>query len=90
MSDGSVEYERIIADLKSLLGELKIDITPPKSSQLLQNYPNPFNPETWIPYQLAEAASVTLTIYDGGGQLVRTIEVGHQVAGTYVDRSKAI
>ena len=41
----------------------------PDDTQLLANYPNPFNPETWIPYQLAEAAGVTVTIYDlhGGG-----------------------
>ena len=35
----------------------------PKETVLLANYPNPFNPETWIPYQLAKDADVTLTIY---------------------------
>ena len=62
----------------------------PDETALLHNYPNPFNPETWIPYQLAEDAFVTLTIYDGNGQVVRTFEVGHQIASAYADRSKAI
>ena len=42
----------------------------PSETELLQNYPNPFNPETWIPYQLAEDAFVTLTIYDTAGRVV--------------------
>ncbi len=62
----------------------------PKETQLLANYPNPFNPETWIPYRLAEDAFVTLTIYDQGGRIVRTLEVGHRIAAVYEDRSKAI
>ena len=62
----------------------------PAETQLLRNYPNPFNPETWIPYRLAEDAFVTLTIYDGTGQAVRTIDVGHQIAAVYEDRSKAV
>ena len=61
----------------------------PRETALLPNYPNPFNPETWIPYRLAEAAFVTLTIYDGSGQIVRTLDVGHQIAGYYTDRMKA-
>ena len=62
----------------------------PAETQLLPNYPNPFNPETWIPYRLAEDAFVTLTIYDGAGQVVRTLDVGHQIAAVYENRSKAI
>ena len=62
----------------------------PAETELLCNYPNPFNPETWIPYRLAEEAFVTLTIYDGNGQVVRTIDVGHQAAAVYENRSKAI
>ena len=61
----------------------------PQETVLLPNYPNPFNPETWIPYRLAEDALVMLTIYDGEGQMVRTLEIGHQIAGYYTDRTKA-
>ena len=62
----------------------------PAETRLLANYPNPFNPETWIPYRLAEDAFVTLTIYDLRGRVVRTLEVGHQVAAVYESRSKAV
>ena len=62
----------------------------PIETELLHNYPNPFNPETWIPYRLAEDAFVTLTIYDGAGHVVRTLDVGHQIASAYESRSKAI
>ena len=62
----------------------------PRETELLRNYPNPFNPETWIPYRLAEDAFVTLSIYDGIGQVVRTLDIGHQVASIYESRSKAV
>ena len=62
----------------------------PTETKLLANYPNPFNPETWIPYRLAEAAFVTLTIYDLNGQVVRTLDVGHRIAAVYESRSKAV
>ena len=62
----------------------------PAETKLLRNYPNPFNPETWIPYRLAEDAFVVLTIYDGNGRVVRTLDVGHQVAAVYESRSQAV
>ena len=61
----------------------------PKETALLANYPNPFNPETWIPYQLAEPAEVTLRIYTIKGELVRTLALGHQPAGIYQTRTRA-
>ena len=61
----------------------------PEQTSLLSNYPNPFNPETWIPYQLAKPADVTLTIYDIQGRVVRDLDLGHQRAGMYHTRSRA-
>ena len=61
----------------------------PKETALLPNYPNPFNPETWLPYQLAQSTDVTLAIYAANGQVVRTLELGHQPAGMYQTRSRA-
>ena len=59
-------------------------------TKLLPNYPNPFNPETWIPYQLAEAGDVSVKIYDVGGRLVRTIPVGFKPVGYYLTRERAV
>ena len=61
----------------------------PETTALLPNYPNPFNPETWIPYQLAMPADVTLTIYDIQGRVVRDLDLGHQRAGMYQSKSRA-
>ena len=83
-NDGSVTFQRAIANLEQLLAALM-----PKETALLANYPNPFNPETWIPYQLAEPAEVTLRIYAIKGELVRTLALGHQPAGIYQTRTRA-
>ena len=77
-------YQRGIAMLKQLLAAMT-----PAETVLLPNYPNPFNPETWIPYHLADAADVTLTIYDTKGAPVRQLDLGHQPVGYYTDRTKA-
>ncbi len=61
----------------------------PTATRLLQNYPNPFNPETWIPYQLAEDAQVSVQIYDIGGKLMRTLDFGLKPAGFYLTRERA-
>jgi len=63
--------------------------TIPKEFRLLQNYPNPFNPETWLPYELAADATITIRIYNVNGQLVRQFSLGKQKAGRYVDKRKA-
>ena len=54
-----------------------------------QNYPNPFNPETWLPYSLKEAVSVTLEIYNARGQLVRVLKFGVQEPGDYLTPATA-
>ena len=60
-----------------------------RQNQLSQNYPNPFNPETWMPYQLAEAAKVTMKIRDTKGLMVRDLDLGLQPAGVHQSRSRA-
>ncbi len=83
--DGSIAFRQGIANLHNLLASLIV----PQETALHANYPNPFNPETWIPYQLAVPAEVTLTIYDMYGGVVRRLEVGHQAAGLYQSRNRA-
>ena len=82
--DGSLGFQRGIANLKYLWASIR-----PDKTALLTNYPNPFNPETWIPYQLASAVDVKLTIYDTKGELVRRLDLGYQPVGYYIDRAKA-
>ena len=83
--DGSIAFRQGIANLEVLLASMI-----PQETALLPNYPNPFNPETWIPYQLAVPAEVTLTIFDMNGGTIRHLEAGHQAAGTYQSRSRAL
>ena len=82
---GGLSYSRGIAVLEQLLARLM-----PDKTLLLANYPNPFNPETWIPYQLANPAEVTVTIYAVNGAVVRTLDLGHQRAGSYASRHRAV
>ena len=82
--DGSAIFDLGIANLERLL-----HATVPEETKLLLNYPNPFNPETWIPYQLAKATDVTVSIYSVNGTLVRTLALGHQAAGVYQSKSQA-
>ena len=63
--------------------------TIPNETRLYPNFPNPFNPETWIPYQLAEAAEVHISIYDVQGQRVRELPIGFRAVGIYTNRSEA-
>ena len=76
--------QRGVLFLEQLLAALT-----PKETALLPNYPNPFNPETWIPYGLANGMNVQISIYDISGELVRQLDLGHQRAGHYTERSRA-
>ena len=84
VNDKAPVFQRGIAVLQSLL-----TVLIPKATILLPNYPNPFNPETWIPYQLAAAADVTIRIYAASGELVRTLTLGYQSAGIYQNRGRS-
>jgi hypothetical protein len=82
--DGSEIFQRGIAALERFL----ILVVPEKTG-LFQNHPNPFNPETWLPYQLASSAEVTIEIYDIRGRLIRRLNLGQQPTGLYLNREDA-
>ena len=87
----TLQHEISATDVHRAFTELRL--TPanltPKRTVLLTNYPNPFNPETWLPYQLANDAEVTIHIYSSTGQLVQNLDLGFQQAGYYIGKSRA-
>ncbi len=82
--DGTNLFRQGIANL-----EVLIDSAAPVKTVLLPNYPNPFNPETWIPYDLAQATDVSITIYNLKGESVKRLKLGFQAAGTYRTQARA-
>jgi hypothetical protein len=85
----SPDIDRFKAHLARLI-VMDRAISPPVTFRLLPNYPNPFNPATWIPYQLAQASDVTISIFTASGQLVRILDLGHKEAGSYTSKDKAV
>jgi hypothetical protein len=66
-----------------------IPIVVPAATAAGQNFPNPFNPETWMPFELADASEVKITIYDIYGRPVRELDLGHREAGSYTAQGEA-
>jgi hypothetical protein len=80
---GTTLGANLIVDEKEEIGAI------PGETRLLQNLPNPFNPDTWIPYKLASDASVTISIYNLKGQLIRALHLENQKAGNYLTKDRA-
>jgi len=55
----------------------------PTVYKLEQNFPNPFNPSTTVNYQLPEASTVKIVVYNMLGQEVKTLVSEDQLAGYY-------
>ncbi|MBI2418763.1 MAG: T9SS type A sorting domain-containing protein [Ignavibacteriales bacterium] len=86
-----LSYQKMLYNMK--LAEQKYDLltavapqgsNAPKGYLLGRNYPNPFNPSTKITYQIPEAASVKLTVYNMLGKEITTLVNGQQSAGNHV------
>lgn len=58
--------------------------------RLLGNYPNPFNPGTLISYLLPARSTVTVTVYDLRGRVIRTLEQGIQESGKHTLQFEAV
>ena len=59
------------------------EVETPEAHRLSQNYPNPFNPQTTIPYDVAKAGAVRLSIHTLTGQRVRTLVDGECPPGSF-------
>jgi len=71
------------APLAKLAGAENAAAALPNGTGLLANYPNPFNPSTTIPYVLAEAGLVKLSVYNVLGQQIRVLVDQLHVPGSY-------
>ena len=78
-----VDYVRVYQDGATAVEE-KDSAFLSKEFALHQNYPNPFNPTTLIRYDLPQADSVLLEIFDMSGRKVQTLINQHQRAGRYL------
>ncbi|MDQ1318010.1 MAG: type sorting protein, partial [Candidatus Poribacteria bacterium] len=83
--DGVVD----ILDIVSILNGAKGAPASRLVNELGVSFPNPINPEAWIPFKLAESNDVVIKLYNTKGQLVRTLDLGYRVPGSYITRTMA-
>jgi hypothetical protein len=69
--DGSCAYHGPVVFHQESGDDDGIPPALPQETKLLQPYPNPFNPRLCIPFQLRDAASVRISVYNARGQVVR-------------------
>ncbi len=79
-TDGfNINYFDILAEVTAVSSDLQ-----QVRCELLPCFPNPFNPTTSIRYDVHEPMSVSLSVYDVKGQLIRTLVAAETVsAGRY-------
>ncbi len=82
-------HVQLLGNRAETWGLIKRRAGVPSETALLPNYPNPFNPDTWIPFNLAEASEVAVRVYDVAGREVRHIDLGYRDAGFHRDRADA-
>lgn len=54
-----------------------------QTADLGQNYPNPFSQATTFPYEVTETGKVSFDLYNVSGQLVKTVDQGVKIPGSY-------
>lgn len=74
---------RETCDLVSSVAIEQVGQAVPTAFRLAGNYPNPFNPATVIPFEVATASPVQITVYNVLGQHVATLVDESLPAGAY-------
>ena len=69
--------------LSEVIGIHSISNEVPEVFFLSQNFPNPFNPSTKIHFEIADAKSVELRVYDSQGKEIAQLCKGQLQPGTY-------
>jgi len=77
-TDGSREVTALAAEATP-----QAAVSVPVEFVLKQNYPNPFNPTSRIGFDLTEATSVSLTVFDLNGREIATLVNGPMTAGSH-------
>lgn len=83
LAAGAVEDVVVTADTAVVVELTASGGQTPGPLTLLPNHPNPFNAGTTVTYALAQAATVSVDVYDVRGRLVATLESGHRDAGAH-------
>ena len=84
-----VKTSYLLASNKIIFPSCPPPSIPNLKFELKNCYPNPFNPETWIPFELQQASDVQLAIFDSNGNIIRQLDLGHQIAGRYLSKNRA-
>ena len=79
--NGVVGYECIDRTLRTCI-LTGVNELPEHGMQALSAYPNPFSNTTTLSFNLERPETVSLTIHDVAGRIVRTIPLGRRAAGT--------
>ena len=79
----TVEVSYQLFSKEGAAGNGIMELGSPDEFKLYQNYPNPFSSQTTFQYDVAEATSVKIYIYNTLGQLVKTIDRGDNGVGTH-------
>ncbi|MCL4707193.1 right-handed parallel beta-helix repeat-containing protein [bacterium] len=79
-SSGTLPFQKASPDVGE---EVTNNLQPVTDYELSQNYPNPFNPTTTISFALPEAGTVSLSIYNMSGQLVKQLVAREMSAGRH-------
>jgi len=87
LADDQIQlFDRAISAREIYMAPTSTDIVNsalPSGYKLMQNYPNPFNPSTRISFNLPQAQTTALEIYNVLGQQVSRTNLGYLEAGLH-------